>query len=67
MNAKHVRNGTGLNQTSFYGRIYLTQSAGSRYENKARALPKIVEAMITLAHGKPAESLALFKKLRREK
>lgn len=42
---------TGLNQNEFWGRYFVTQSAGSRYEN-GRRMPKPLTALIRLDYPK---------------
>ena len=51
MNVKKLRKCTGLNQTDFWARVFVTQSGGCRYERGDRRLPKTVEALLTMAYG----------------
>lgn len=48
-NPKHIRHRLGLSQTEFWGRIGVTQSGGSRYEN-GRPMPRPVQALLQLVH-----------------
>lgn len=52
-----------MNQTQFWGRIHLTQSAGSRYEN-GRKIPRIVQAALAIAYGTDKQSADQVKELR---
>lgn len=45
-----LREFSGLNQTDFWEAIGITQSGGSRYENKDRKLPKPVEHLLRLIY-----------------
>ena len=51
------------NQSTFWGRIGLTQSAGSRYEN-GRKLPVIVKNALVVAYGTDKQSGDKVKELR---
>lgn len=48
-NPKQIRHRLGLSQTEFWGRIGVTQSGGSRYEN-GRPMPRPVQALLRLVH-----------------
>lgn len=50
-NYRALRTRMNLNQTEFWNRIGVTQSAGSRYEN-GRVVPKPVAALAHLAYIK---------------
>lgn len=49
MNLSELRQRTGLSQTAFWGRLGLTQSAGSRYEN-GRRMPRTTAEMLRLVY-----------------
>ncbi len=56
-----LRKKVGLNQSEFWNRLGVTQSAGSRYE-KGRRMRKPIALLLELAYGdKPEQAL---KKLR---
>ncbi|MFZ5556359.1 MAG: helix-turn-helix domain-containing protein [Pseudomonadota bacterium] len=48
-NPKQLRHRLGMSQTEFWGRIGVTQSGGSRYEN-GRPMPRPVQALLRLVH-----------------
>lgn len=45
-----TRQKLGLNQTQFWGRLDITQSAGSRYES-GRKIPRPVRTLMAIAYG----------------
>lgn len=47
---KKLRLKLGMNQTDFWSRVGVTQSAGSRYET-GRDVPKPIAMLIDLAYG----------------
>ena len=49
INIRALRRNLGLNQSEFWGRIGVTQSAGSRYES-GRRLPKPVMELLRICH-----------------
>lgn len=49
INPKALRHSLGLNQTHFWGRIGVEQSAGSRYES-GRRMPKPVMELLRLTY-----------------
>jgi hypothetical protein len=53
----------GMNQTQYWGRIAITQSAASRYE-AGRNIPRTVLILLHLAYADKALATALFKQLR---
>ena len=54
-----MRKKLGLNQTDFWARVQVSQSAGSRYEAGRAAVPAPVAAMLELVYGKkPLQMLA---------
>lgn len=55
-----------LNQTDFWGRVGVTQSAGSRYEAGVCEVPKPVRMLISLAYDKdPSKALAKLRGARK--
>jgi len=48
-NPRKIRHQLGLNQEEFWGRIGVTQSGGSRYEN-GRSMPKPVRELLRITH-----------------
>lgn len=61
MNAIDVRKKSGLNQTMFWGKLGISQSAGSRYES-GRNIPAPVQTLMDLVYGK--RPLPILAKLR---
>lgn len=59
---RELRNQLGLKQSTFWKRILVTQSGGSRYET-GRTIPKQVLLLIHLAYSPLKESEALLKQL----
>ena len=49
VNVRKLRKTLGLNQTEFWGRIEVTQSGGSRYEN-GRPLPPPVRKLLGIVY-----------------
>jgi DNA-binding transcriptional regulator YiaG len=49
VNPRKLRKSLGLNQTEFWGRIEVTQSGGSRYEN-GRPLPPPVRKLLGIVY-----------------
>lgn len=47
---QRLRTKTGLTQPKFWGRVGVTQPAGSRYEN-GREMPKPVQMLLTIAYA----------------
>ena len=50
-----LRQKTGLNQTKFWQRVGIGQSAGSRYES-GRNIPRPVQMLLRIAYGTTAQS-----------
>ena len=48
-NPREIRRRLGLNQQTFWGRVGVTQSGGSRYESR-REMPKPVRELLRLVH-----------------
>lgn len=56
-NPREIRRKLGMNQAEFWGKIGVTQSGGSRYEN-GRNMPRPVRELLRLVH---VEQLDLHK------
>lgn len=50
INVRALRTKLGLNQTDFWGAVYVTQSGGSRYEINGRHMPDTVRALVGIAY-----------------
>lgn len=58
MSPVQIRKRLGLSQTEFWGRVGISQTAGSRYEG-GRNVPEPVAKLISLAYdGRPLKHLA---------
>ena len=51
IDAYRLRKSLGLNQADFWGRIEVTQSGGSRYEN-GRTMPRVVRKLLGIVYLK---------------
>jgi len=51
VDAFRLRKSLGLNQAEFWGRIEVTQSGGSRYEN-GRSMPRPVRKLLGIVYLK---------------
>jgi transcriptional regulator with XRE-family HTH domain len=51
VNPRKLRHSLGLNQAEFWGRIEVTQSGGSRYEN-GRSIPRPVRKLLGIVYLK---------------
>lgn len=60
-----MRKDMGLNQTDFWSKVFLTQSAGSRYEKSGHEVSNQTNALLILVYGSKAEAEALYKELRK--
>ena len=61
--AVFMRNRRGLNQTDFWRRVGVGQSAGSRYES-GRNIPRPVQMLLRIAYGTEAQSAKQVEALR---
>lgn len=61
--ALHMRKKTGLNQSEFWSRVGIGQSAGSRYES-GRNIPRPVQMLLRIAYGTKAQSAKQVEALR---
>lgn len=59
-----LRKDRGLIQAAYWARLFVTQSAGSRYE-RGRNVPRPVQLMIRLAYGSNRDAFSLFERLRK--
>lgn len=62
--AKALRLKLDLNQSEFWGRVYVTQSGGSRYES-GREVPTPIQALLEIAYGNKKQSTAAVSALRK--
>lgn len=58
------RKSLGINQQQFWRRIFVTQSAGSRYES-GRSIPKPIQLLLRLTYAPAREANSLFARLRK--
>ena len=58
-----MRQRAGLNQTQFWSRVGIGQSAGSRYES-GRNIPRPVQMLLRIAYGAKAQSAKQVEALR---
>lgn len=61
--ALFMRNRRGLNQTDFWRRVGVGQSAGSRYES-GRSIPRPVQMLLRIAYGTKAQAAKQLEALR---
>ena len=61
--AVFMRNRRGLNQTDFWRRVGVGQSAGSRYES-GRNIPRPVQMLLRIAYGTKAQAAKQVEALR---
>lgn len=59
------RKAHGINQSKFWNRLGLTQSAGSRFESGRRIKTPLLK-LLTLAYGTPAQARKTLDQLRGE-
>lgn len=57
------RKGLGMDQTSFWARVGVNQSAGSRYET-GRRVSRPITLLLTVAYGKDEDATRLVEALR---
>lgn len=62
--AKAVRQAAGESQTVFWGRIFVTQAAASRYEWQDAPLPQGVATLLTIAYGNQRVSQTAIDKIK---
>lgn len=64
MDAKKLRESKDLDQTAFWGRVSVRQSAGSRYET-GRRIPKPIQILLSIAYGNLREARRTVDALRK--
>ena len=64
--SKAAREASGLNQSLFWKRVFVTQSGGSRYENE-RNVPRSIRALLVIAYGPDEQAQAVFDHIRDKK
>lgn len=62
---RKLRERLGMNQTDFWSRVSVQQSAASRYET-GRSIPEPVQVLLTLVYGTDKQATALFAALRKQ-
>jgi len=62
MNVVRMRRESRLSQEEFWGRIGISQSGGSRYEN-GRRISEPVRILITIAYGSEKERASMLRAL----
>lgn len=63
--ARKLREKLGMNQTTFWSRVSVQQSAASRYET-GRSIPDPVQVLLSLVYGTDKQATALFAALRKQ-
>ena len=64
--SKAAREASGLNQSLFWKRVFVTQSGGSRYENE-RNVPRSIRTLLVIAYGPDEQAQAVFDHIRGKK
>lgn len=59
-----IRAGTGLNQTDFWARVGVSQSAGSRYESGRNPAVKSLVMLLLIAYGTSKQATKIMNHLR---
>jgi len=62
---RKLREKLGMNQTDFWSRVKVRQSAASRYET-GRAIPESVQTLLLMAYGTDKQAAAVFAALRKQ-
>lgn len=63
--ARKLREKLGMNQTAFWSRVTVQQSAASRYET-GREIPKPVQLLLTMAYGTDKQAQSVLLQLRKQ-
>lgn len=63
--ARKLRERLGQNQTTFWSRVTVQQSAASRYES-GREIPESVQLLLMMAYGTDKQSAAALAGLRKQ-
>ena len=64
MSARKQRELRGESQTTYWARVGLGQSGGSRYESGATPVPHSIEMLLTIAYGTESQSDRIVRQLR---
>ena len=62
---RKLREKLGMNQTDFWSRVSVQQSAASRYET-GRSIPEPVQVLLTLVYGTDKQAAVAFAALRKQ-
>lgn len=63
---RKLREKLGLNQSQFWNRVRVQQSAASRYES-GREIPAAVQTLLVMAYGTDKQAAAVLANLRKQK
>ena len=63
--ARKLREKLGQNQTQFWSRVTVQQSAASRYET-GRSIPESVQMLLLMAYGTDKQAAAALAALRKQ-
>jgi len=63
--ARKLREKLGMNQTDFWSRVSVQQSAASRYET-GRSIPEPVQTLLIIAYGTDKQAAAALAALRKQ-
>lgn len=63
--ARKLREKLGMNQTQFWSRVTVQQSAASRYET-GRPIPESVQMLLLMAYGTDKQAAAALAALRKQ-
>lgn len=62
---RKLREKLGMNQTQFWSRVQVQQSAASRYET-GRSIPEPVQMLLVMAYGTDKQAAATLAALRKQ-
>lgn len=62
---RKLREKLGMNQTAFWSRVRVQQSAASRYET-GRSIPAAVQLLLVMAYGTDKQAAAAAASLRKQ-
>lgn len=62
---RKLREKLGMNQTQFWSRVQVQQSAASRYET-GRSIPEPVQMLLVMAYGTDKQAAAALAGLRKQ-
>lgn len=62
---RKLREKLGMNQTDFWSRVSVQQSAASRYET-GRSIPEPVQTLLVIAYGTDKQAAVAFAALRKQ-